>query len=796
MSFDDDEVMREFLLESTENLNQLDRDFVALEQDPRNPERLAAIFRCVHTIKGNAGFLALVKLEQLTHIGETQLSRFRDGELTLDTQSTSALLAMADSVRLILASLEKNQTEGDQDFSEVVEALSQIGSASKPASGEPSQTSLASQPAAAAAAIPLVTAAPSPPTPSLAAPLAAGPSLATPSLAAPSAAAPSAAAPSPAAPLAAGPSPAAPALVPAASVAVARTGTTSHDSESDVASKSGPSIADATIRVDVALLDRVMNLVGELVLARNQLLLYGITAKDVGFNKAAQRLNLLTTELQAGVMKTRMQPIGRVWNRFPRIVRDLANVCGKKVELELDGTETELDRSIIEAIKDPLTHAVRNAVDHGIETPEQRRIAGKPTVGRIMLRAYHEGGQVNIEISDDGGGLSEDRIRARAVERGLVTLERAARMSDREVAHLIFLPGFSTAEKVTNVSGRGVGMDVVKTNIEKIGGTVDISSRPGNGTTLKIKIPLTLAIIPALIVTSGGERFAIPQVNLLELVRLEGAQGRRGIETLHGTSLYRLRGNLLPLLFLNRALKLPEQAAEADVCNIVVLQADDRQFGLVVDEINDTEEIVVKPLGKELKGLSAFAGATIMGDGQVALILDVLRIAQRGNVVSPSRDRALTDKAQKSTADGDARESLLLFRVGVSRRMAIPVSMVARLEEIALDRIERAAGRDAVQYRGEILPLISLSKELLSEPLRTGTEPLLVIVYSEGGRSIGFVVEQILDIVEEVITVRSQATQPGLLGSIVVQGRVTDLLDVHGVIRRTDQGFFQRKDAA
>lgn len=763
MSFDDDEVMREFLLESTENLNQLDRDFVALEQDPRNPERLAAIFRCVHTIKGNAGFLALVKLERLTHIGETQLSRFRDGELTLDSQSTSALLAMADSVRLILASLEKNRTEGDQDFSEVVAALSEIGGASDPASVESAHVSLPYRPAAAEAT-PLVTAAPS-------------------------SAAPPSAAPSPAAP-----SPVAPA--PVAAVAVAPITPAPHDTESDASSKSGGSIADATIRVDVALLDRVMNLVGELVLARNQILQYGMTAKDVGFTKAAQRLNLLTTELQAGVMKTRMQPIGSVWNRFPRIVRDLAHVCGKKVELELDGTETELDRSIIEAIKDPLTHAVRNAVDHGIERPEQRRIAGKPPVGRIVLRAYHEGGQVNIEISDDGGGLSEDKIRARAVERGLVTAERAARLSEREVAHLIFLPGFSTAEKVTNVSGRGVGMDVVKTNIEKIGGTVDISSRPGEGTTLKIKIPLTLAIIPALIVTSGGERFAIPQVNLLELVRLEGAHGRRGIETLHGTTLYRLRGNLLPLLFLNRALKLPEQGAEVDVCNIVVLQADDRQFGLVVDEINDTEEIVVKPLGKELKGLSAFAGATIMGDGRVALILDVLRIAQRGNVVSPSRDRAMADKAQRTAADDDARESLLLFRVGASRRMAIPVSMVARLEEIAPDRIERAAGRDAVQYRGEILPLISLSKELLREPLATGTEPLLVIVYSEGGRSIGFVVEQILDIVQEVITVRSHATQVGLLGSIVVQGRVTDLLDVHGVISRTEQGFLQRKDAA
>jgi two-component system chemotaxis sensor kinase CheA len=439
---------------------------------------------------------------------------------------------------------------------------------------------------------------------------------------------------------------------------------------------------------------------------------------------------------------------------------------------------------------------VRNAVDHGIESKERRIEACKSAVGRILLRAYHEGGQVNIEISDDGGGLAIEKIRARAVERGLVTGERASRMSEREVGHLIFLPGFSTAEQVTNVSGRGVGMDVVKTNIEKIGGTVDLSSRPGLGTTLKIKIPLTLAIIPALIVTSGGERFAIPQVNLLELVRLEGAQARRGIESLHGTDVYRLRGNLLPLVFLNEALRLPSVGASEDIRNIVVLQADDRQFGLVVDGISDTEEIVVKPLGKELKGISAFAGATIMGDGRVALILDVLGIAQRANVVSPSRDRAIVDRAREQRSLQDTREALLLFRVGRSTRMAIPLSMVARLEEIAPEKIERAAGRDVVQYRGAILPLIMLGRELLREPCAEGTAPLLVIVYSENGRSIGLAVEQILDVVEEQITVRSQGSREGVTGSAVVQNRVTDLLDVHGVIRRFDPSFFNRKEAA
>jgi two-component system, chemotaxis family, sensor kinase CheA len=746
MSFDeDDEVMREFLLESAENLDRLDRDFVVLEQTPRDPARLAAIFRCVHTIKGNAGFLALSKLEQLAHVGESQLSRFRDGELTLDTRSTSALLAMADAIRSILASLEKDRTEGDGDFSAIIEELSRIGEVA--AGTQPSAASLPSLPVAPVTA-----------------------SLAMPEVA--------------------------PAPVAVAVVAPLPPAAAALEAEAQGSAKAAASSADSTIRVDVGLLDRVMNLVGELVLARNQIVQYGMVAEDAGFIQATQRLNLLTSELQAGVMKTRMQPIGSIWNRFPRIVRDLANVCGKKVDLELDGTETELDRSIIEAIKDPLTHALRNAVDHGIERSEQRRAAGKPAVGRIVLRAYHEGGQVNIEISDDGAGLQEDKIRARAVERGLIAAERAGRMSEREVAQLIFLPGFSTADAVSNVSGRGVGMDVVKTNIEKIGGTVDISSRRGEGSTLKIKIPLTLAIIEALVVTSGGERFAIPQVNLLALVRLEGAQALRSIETLHGTTLYRLRGKLLPLLYLNRTLQLSDEGAEPDACNIVILQADDRQFGIVVDRINDTSEIVVKPLGKELKGLCAFAGATIMGDGRVALILDVLGIAQRGNVVSPSRDRAPPNEARSTASELDASESLLLFRVGATSRMVIPLSMVARLEEIAPERVERAAGRDVVQYRGELLPLVYLSRELLGEKRSESPEPLLVIVYAEPGRSVGLVVEQILDIVEEVISVRSHASREGLLGSIVVQGRVADVLDVRGVIGRADGSSLRGEAAA
>ena len=531
----DDELMREFLLESGENLNQLDRDFVALEQNPTDRVLLGAIFRSIHTIKGTSGFFGFGKLESLTHVGETLLCRLRDGELVNDTAITSALLAMVDGVRRMLESIERLGIEGDEDHGPIIAELTRVG-LERPAGDRAVHAQVVNAGPAVAVAVAVAVAPPPPPV------VAKVPTK----------------------------MPEAPARAPQAA------------EPADAGTLKGPSVSDATIRVDVGLLDRVMNLVGELVLARNQIMQFGASSKDAGFVNASQRLNLLTTELQEGVMKTRMQPIGNVWNKFPRVVRDLAHGCGKRINLELDGTETELDRTIIEAIKDPLTHAVRNAVDHGVESPEKRKAAGKSETGTLLLRAFHEGGQVNIEVSDDGGGLDVERIRSRAVERGLVTSERASRMSEREVVHFIFHPGFSTAEKVSNVSGRGVGMDVVKTNIEKIGGTVDISSRFGHGTTLKIKIPLTLAIIPALIVTCGSveqesapetvNRFAIPQVNLLELVRLEGAQARRGIERLHGTTVYRLRGHLLPLVFLSRALELKSAPAETEVINIVVLQ--------------------------------------------------------------------------------------------------------------------------------------------------------------------------------------------------------------------------------
>jgi two-component system chemotaxis sensor kinase CheA len=550
-------------------------------------------------------------------------------------------------------------------------------------------------------------------------------------------------------------------------------------------------VADANLRVGVGLLDKLMDLVGELVLTRNQILQFNTEREDAALNATSQRLNLITTELQEGVMKTRMQPIRKVWNKLPRVVRDMAVVLGKQIRLEMDGAETELDRTIIEAINDPLVHMVRNSCDHGIESPEVRARAGKPLQGKLTLRAYHEGGQVNIEIGDDGAGIDVAQVKQKAVEKGILRPEQAEKLSDREALNLIFRPGFSTAQSVTNVSGRGVGMDVVKSNIEKIGGVVDLFSRLGEGTTVKLKIPLTLAIIPGLVVTSGGERFVIPQVSLLELIRLDGDSSGKHIERVHGTAVYRRRGSLLPIAYLNQVLGL-ESAGRVEAASMVVLQAGDRQFGLVVDSINDTQEIVVKPLGKQLKERTEYAGATIMGDGRVALILDVLGIGQRSGVLAESRRQARAAEERKTQPENE-RQRLLLFRAGSFERLAIPLSLVARLEEIPQSAIERAGGCQVVQYRNRILPLVSLRAVL--EPGASGQDqtpdPLQVVVFDDGDHRVGVVVDEILDVAEEVVTVRQKSGRAGLLGSAVVGKLVTDFLDLNHVIRAATENWSQ-----
>ena len=747
---EDQDIINEFLIESNENLTRLEQEIVELEQRPRDPALLASIFRTIHSIKGTCGFLAFTTLERVTHVTENILSQLRNGERNLTPELTSLILETMDAIKKELASIEATSKESGEVYEDLRRRLTltcneiQGGVKATPATASTEEQT----------------------------------------------------APEPAASVESAPQSDSLHGVEAEEPVGAHIAGPSAESEKSASPKSG-SIADSTIRVDVSLLDKLMNLVGELVLARNQILQFNSRQDDTGLNGTAQRLNLITTQLQEGVMKTRMQPIGVVWNKLPRVVRDLAASCGKQIQLDMDGAETELDKSIIEAIKDPLTHIVRNCCDHGVELPAKRTQNGKPAQGRLLLRAYHEGGQVNIEITDDGAGIDATRVKQKAVEKGLMRPEQAERLSEREAVNLVFLPGFSTAEKVTSISGRGVGMDVVKTNIEKIGGVVDLSSRAGEGTTVKIKIPLTLAIIPGLVVNSGGERFIIPQVSLLELLRLEGEAGKKQIERIHGTPVYRRRGSLLPVAYLNEVLHLPQASADSEVLNIVVLQAEDRQFGLVVDAINDTQEIVVKPLGKQLKGLTSYAGATIMGDGKVALILDVLGIGQRSGVLSESRDQAHADAARNEVSHQE-RQTFLLFRAGKFDRLAVPLSLVARLEEFPAARIERAGGKLVVQYREQILHLTSLPSELQNGQPATEnlSDPAQVIVFSDGDHMAGLMVDQILDIHDESIKIGKKSDRPGLSGSAVIGGKVTDFLDLPAVLAAADQSWSTESSAS
>jgi two-component system chemotaxis sensor kinase CheA len=571
------------------------------------------------------------------------------------------------------------------------------------------------------------------------------------------------------------------------------------------------SVSDTSIRVDVGLLDALMDQVGELVLVRNRIMQFATLQEDRSVVAAYQRLDLITAALQENVMKTRMQPIGTIWNKLPRVVRDLALECGKKVNVRMDGQETELDRTLLEAIKDPLTHLVRNAVDHGIESPETRRKVGKPEIGALCLRAFHEGGQVNIEIVDDGAGIDPERVAHKAMERNLITVQQAAALSQRDIVNLIFAPGFSTAEKVTNVSGRGVGLDVVKNNIDMINGAIDIQSQVGQGTTIKLKIPLTLAIIPALIVRCAGERYAIPQTSLVELVRLKDAEAHKKIETIYGAALYRRRGNLLPLVYLKRALLLDEATTsyrpeedDPHAVDIVILQADEQQFGLVVDGVHDTEEIVVKPLGKQLKDIAVFAGATIMGDGKVALILDVMGLAQRAHVVSEQRAAGQVHAATPAEEQERQSQALLLLESAAGERLALPLARVTRLEKIPRAQVERVGHREVVQYWGQIMPLIDIAQTLAGQwalPTHgncsaTETGTLDVVVSTNGDHYVGLVIDRILDIVEDTFTIQALRSRAGVSGTVVVQGQVAELLDLDIIIQTADPVFSEQLPSA
>ncbi|MDX6228709.1 MAG: two-component system, chemotaxis family, sensor kinase CheA, partial [Frankiales bacterium] len=545
-------------------------------------------------------------------------------------------------------------------------------------------------------------------------------------------------------------------------------------------------------RVDVEVLDNLMRLVGEMVLTRNQIAAKVLGNSDLSVTRNWQRLNVISADLQQGVMKARMQPIESVWSKLPRIVRDLSVFVGKQVRLEMFGADTELDRSVIEAIKDPLTHLVRNALDHGIESPEVRVARGKPAEGRLTLRAFHDGGQVNLEISDDGAGIDSAKIAAKAIERGLVTPDQLATMPERDIINMIFLAGFSTAEAVTNISGRGVGMDVVKSNMERIGGSVEVLTSPGSGTTFRIKIPLTLAIVSSIVVACADARLAIPQASLLEIVRLEGEERVTRIEHISGAPVFRLRDNLLPLVSLRETLGFP--AAELDDRSwfIAVLGNEDRQYGLLVDHVVDTEEIVVRPLSAHLKAIQEFSGVTMLADGRLAMILDVWGLAAASNVSLTGGGR--NAMRGDDTDDAESGRSVLVVVIGEGRRLAIPMDRVTRLEEIPLVKLEKVGKREALQYRDGILPIARLNTVLTGvRQRRELTETLQVVVYTEEGRSVGLVVEEILDIAVQGDgrgAIETDIDGPGVTGTTVVQERVMEMLDVRQAILAADPHFY------
>ena len=774
-----DELLTEFLTETNESLAVIDAELVQFEQNPGDLKILGNIFRLVHTIKGTCGFLGLGRLEAIAHAGETLLGLFRDGKLSVSAPAVTAILKCIDSIRAILSELEQSGAEPMGDDSALIAELGAIAAGTPP-------------PPAAAAASPAAEVERATPAPADAIPVGEGgfpiaaellEEVARAEASGIHAASDADIAAAIAAERAreaaavmgtAETSAAAPAAAPQAAGEAAGAASGERDS----------AVANQSIRVAVDTLETLMTLVSELVLTRNQLLQMVRNREDTGLAAPLQRLSHLTTELQEGVMKTRMQPIGNAWAKLPRIVRDLSVETGKKLELTMIGAETELDRQVLQLIKDPLTHMVRNSADHGIETPEERRAQGKSETGTITLKAYHEGGHIIIEVADDGRGLDVDRIRRKILAQGLASPSELVRLTDDQVYQYIFRAGFSTAEKVTNVSGRGVGMDVVRTNVEKIGGTIALKALPRRGTAFTIKIPLTLAIVSALILGCAGQRFAVPQICVRELVRVAGDSENR-IERINDAPLLRLRERLLPLVDLRALLRLesPATAATAETEPfVVVTQVGAVSFGIIVDEVFDTEEIVVKPVASILRAIPYYAGNTILGDGSVIMILDPNGIAA-----------TVGDKAAETADECDTRGAkdqettrVLVFRAGDTDPKAVPLELVARLEQIESAKIERSQGRAVIQYRNSLMPLVPLadSFDWASRPVHP------VLVFSDRDRSMGLVVDEIIDVLEETLTIEIAAEKAGTIGSAVIGGRSTDIIDVTHFLTKAYPAWF------
>jgi two-component system chemotaxis sensor kinase CheA len=762
-----DDLLREFVTETNESLDVVDVELVRFEQDPNNAKILDNIFRLVHTIKGTCGFLNLPRLEALAHAAETLMGKFRDGQ-SVTSEAVTLVLATIDRIKMILGSLDREQCEPEGTDDDLIGELHHMvakltaSPVVKLKVGEPEVT--------VGTLVPQV----------LERPLFPG-EVSLDELERVFRETPANPRPAPK-----------PEVVKSESIKpeAAKTDTAkpvmgklAATEAFDDGGKNGQSI-----RVTVDTLEHLMTMVSELVLTRNQLLEIVRRHEDSEFKTPLQRLSNVTAELQEGVMKTRMQPIGNAWQKFPRIVRDLSNELGKQIDLEMVGAETELDRQVLDLIKDPLTHMVRNSADHGLESPEQRRIAGKPPNGRIRLSAYHEGGHIIIQVADDGRGLDTERIKANAVAQGLVAEADVEKLSESQIHKFIFAAGFSTAATVTNVSGRGVGMDVVRNNIDQIGGTIDVKSVAGVGLSFTIKIPLTLAIVAALIVEAGGDRFAIPKLSVIELVRARSGSEHR-IERIKNTTVLRLREKLLPLARLSELLG-GKAAGDVESGFIVVTQVGGQIFGIVVDKVFHTEEIVVKPMSSKLRHITMFSGNTILGDGSVIMIIDPNGAAQAIGSSITSQVGAHEAAQAVSAATTEQSTSLLMFRAGSSELKAVPLSLITRLEEIDARKIEMSNGRHMVQYRGHLMPLITMNDAVNIKG--EGAQSLLVV--SDGARSMALVVDEIVDIVEDRLDIQVVSDNAGVIGSAIIKGQATEIIDIGHFLPLAFADWFRRKE--
>ncbi|WP_213769402.1 hybrid sensor histidine kinase/response regulator [Bradyrhizobium sp. dw_78] len=767
-----DDLLREFLTETSESLDTVDNQLVRFEQEPNNAKILDNIFRLVHTIKGTCGFLGLPRLEALAHAGETLMGKFRDG-MPVTGDAVSLILASIDRIKELLAQLEATEAEPEGDDQDLIVQLHEMAERGTQAGSEPDAAAPAAAPEAAQENALVVQ--------TLERELRPG-EVSLDELERAFRETETESAPSPAPQPKPEPAPAAAAPKSEPKPAVKKVAADSEMQEAD-------KVANQSIRVNVDTLEHLMTMVSELVLTRNQLLEISRRNEDTEFKVPLQRLSNVTAELQEGVMKTRMQPIGNAWQKLPRIVRDLSGELHKHIELEMHGADTELDRQVLDLIKDPLTHMVRNSADHGLETPAERLASGKPEQGTIRLSAYHEGGHIIICIADNGRGLNTERIKAKAISNGLVTEAELEKMTEAQIHKFIFAPGFSTAAEITSVSGRGVGMDVVRNNIDQIGGTIDVKSVAGEGASVTIKIPLTLAIVSALIVEAAGDRFAIPQLSVVELVRAR-ANSEHRIERIKDTAVLRLRNKLLPLVHLKKLLKT-DDGSSSDPENgfIVVTQVGSQTFGIVVDGVFHTEEIVVKPMSTKLRHIDMFSGNTILGDGAVIMIIDPNGVAKAlGTSVSASHEIS-DENAASRAATAEQLTSLLVFRAGSNQPKAVPLGLVTRLEEIATDKIELSNGRHMVQYRDQLMPLVQMVGVNVAT---SGSQPILV--FADDGRSMGLVVDEIIDIVEERLNIEVAGSRDGILGSAVIKGQATEVIDVGHFLPMAFADWFARKE--